>query len=35
MATDVGHPGQSKTIELITRNYWWPTLTADVKQFIQ
>lgn len=34
-ATDVGHPGQAKTIELITRNYWWPSLTSDVKQFIR
>lgn len=32
---DVGHPGQAKTIELILRNYWWPTLFTDVKHFVQ
>lgn len=35
MVTDVGHPGQSKTIKLIMQNYWWPSLTVDVKQFVQ
>lgn len=35
MATDAGHPGQSKTIELITQNYWWPSLNVDVKQFVR
>ena len=25
-ATDAGHPGQDKTLELITWNYWWPTM---------
>lgn len=35
MAMDVGHPGRSKTIKLITQNYWWPSLNVDVKQFIQ
>ena len=34
-ATDAGHPGQSKTIELITQNYWWPSLAFDMKQFIR
>ena len=22
-----GHPGQWKTLELVTRNYWWPGIT--------
>ena len=25
-----GHPGQWKTQELISRNYWWPGITVDV-----
>lgn len=25
-----GHPGQYKTHELITRNYWWPRILRDV-----
>lgn len=33
-SSDVGHPGQVKTIELISRNYWWPTLFTDVKHFV-
>lgn len=35
MATDAGHPGQSKTVKLITQNYWWLSLNVDVKQIIQ
>lgn len=35
MATDAGHPGQSKTVKLITRNYLWLSLNVDIKQFIQ
>ena len=34
-ATDAGHPGQDKTLELITRNYWWPTIRQDVRQFVR
>ena len=30
-----GHYGENKTIERITRNYWWPTLRKDVKQYIR
>jgi len=26
-----GHGGQWKTVELITRNYWWPGVTKEVK----
>ena len=26
-----GHGGQWKTIELVTRNYWWPGMTKEVK----
>ena len=30
-----GHFGISKTIELISRNFWWPKLNNDVKKFIK
>jgi len=26
-----GHGGQWKTMELVTRNYWWPGVTKEVK----
>lgn len=29
-----GHPGRWKTYELISRNYWWPGLTTDVKRYV-
>lgn len=29
-----GHPGRWKTYELISRNYWWPGLTTDVKKYV-
>lgn len=29
-----GHPGQYKTIELLTRTYWWPGVTRDVKAYV-
>ena len=29
-----GHPGQWKTLELVTRNYWWPGVTNQVKGYI-
>jgi hypothetical protein len=30
-----GHYGENKTIELIRRRYWWPTLRWDVKLYIR
>jgi RNase H-like domain found in reverse transcriptase/Reverse transcriptase (RNA-dependent DNA polymerase)/Integrase zinc binding domain/Chromo (CHRromatin Organisation MOdifier) domain len=30
-----GHPGQSKTLELVLRDYWWPRLTHDVKRYVE
>jgi hypothetical protein len=30
-----GHPGRFKTLELITRNYWWPGMSVDVKKYVQ
>ena len=29
-----GHPGQWKTLELVTRNYWWPGVTNQVKGYV-
>ena len=30
-----GHQGRWKTLELISRNYWWPGMTIDVKKYVQ
>ena len=30
-----GHRGQWKTVELVTRNYWWPGITKEVKQYME
>ena len=30
-----GHEGQQKTVELVTRNYWWLGVTKEVKQYIE
>ena len=29
-----GHPGQWKTLELVTCNYWWPGITTQVKNYV-
>jgi len=29
-----GHPGYTKTYELITRNYWWPRILEDIKRYV-
>ena len=31
----VGHPGRYKTHELITRNYWWPRVLADINRYVE
>jgi len=31
----VGHGGQWKMVELVTRNYWWPEVTKEVKQYME
>ena len=33
--TLMGHPGEWKTLELITREYWWPGITEFVKEYIK
>ena len=29
-----GHPGQWKTLELVTHNYWWPGINMQVKNYV-
>ena len=30
-----GHGRQWKIVELVTRNYWWPGVTREVKQYVE
>jgi len=30
-----GHGGQWKTAEMVTRNFWWPGVTREVKQYVE
>ena len=30
-----GHPGQHKTLELVTRNYWWPSMLQFVNRYVE
>jgi len=30
-----GHGGQWKTVELVTRNFWWPRVTTEVKRYVE
>ena len=30
-----GHRGQWKTVELVTRKFWWPGVTKEVKQYVE
>jgi len=30
-----GYGGQWKTVELVTRNFWWPEVTKEVKQYVE
>ena len=30
-----GHGGQWKTVELVTRNYWWPGVMKEVKRYVE
>ena len=30
-----GHGGQWKTVELVTRNYWWLGVTKEVKRCVE
>jgi hypothetical protein len=33
-AITVGHPGRSGTLELVSRYYWWPGMTAFVNKYV-
>jgi hypothetical protein len=30
-----GHPGISKTIQIVERNYWWPQMRKDITDYVQ
>jgi len=30
-----GYGGKSKTVELVTRNYWWPGVTREVGWYVE
>ena len=30
-----GHEGQQKTVELVTRNFWWSGITKEVKKYVE
>jgi len=30
-----GHGGQWKTVEMVTRNFWWPGVTREVKKYVE
>ena len=30
-----GYRGQWKTVELVTRNYWWLGITRDVRKYVE
>jgi len=30
-----GHGGQWKTVELVTRNYWWPGVMREVGRYVE
>ena len=30
-----GHGGRWKTVELVTRNYWWPGVMRDVEKYVE
>ena len=30
-----GHRGRWKTVELVTRNYWWPGVTKDIGRYVE
>ncbi|KEP45477.1 putative Transposon Tf2-1 polyprotein, partial [Rhizoctonia solani 123E] len=34
-ALSAGHPGQLRTLELISRTYWWPSMKKSVKSYVE
>ena len=33
-APAAGHPGRAKTLELVSRNYWWPGMTKFINDYV-
>ena len=33
-STIAGHPGRWKTLELVSRNYWWPGMTRYIADYV-
>jgi len=31
----IGHPGRAKTLELLSRRYYWPSMRKDVERFVR
>lgn len=29
-----GHPGRHKTLELVSRNYWWPSMSQFINEYV-
>ncbi|KEP45074.1 Transposon Tf2-2 polyprotein, partial [Rhizoctonia solani 123E] len=34
-ALSAGHPGQLRTLELISQTYWWPSMKKSVKSYVE
>jgi hypothetical protein len=32
-SVEIGHPGKNKLYDVLSRDYWWPLLSADCGQF--
>jgi len=30
-----GHPGRHKTLELVSQNYWWPSMSQFIDRYIE
>ena len=30
-----GHEGRWKMTKLVTRNYWWPGVTRDIRRYVE
>ncbi|KAG8871981.1 hypothetical protein FRB97_008124 [Tulasnella sp. 331] len=33
-AITAGHPGRAKTLELVSRTYWWPSMTKFINDYV-
>ncbi|KAF8748670.1 hypothetical protein RHS01_10653 [Rhizoctonia solani] len=33
--SSAGHPGQQQTLELLSRNYWWPGMKSSAKEWVE